>query len=1124
MSPHTAKKRKLSPENDQTERFDRTHAARDTNGMSGSHDAKAGGASRPASTNDAAERIRTDRSAELALASGLYKSSFFKLQTDELLTELRPNYDKQVARVSETLHKLKNVIECIPNRPPKPALEAEKELRDLHGIVVPFPEPRPGKDTKYAMAYTKPTNINVVGSFALRTGMRTADPYTIDLAVTMPTSLFQEKDYVNYRYFQKRAFYVACIAAGIQDAKDLKLEIKFDLQDGDSLRPLIILEPSSAGHSDLERSRWRIRIITTVEHTIFPLSKTLPMKNNIRQGTVGEWGDVAEEPTPFYNAALRSETTVAMYHKYLYSVIQRCDSFRDACILGRTWLRQRGFGTSFQTGGFGSFEWAILTALLFEGGGPNGKPVLLPSYSSYQIFKATMQFLSGKDLTQPLIFSASGVSFPPGGPVVYDGKRGLNILYKMTPWSYSLLRHEAAITLKMLNESRYDNFDKVFIVKVNDPMLRFDRLLYIPSPPHARGVLRTLRYRSAVYEVISRALGNRVRLISLSSASVEPWSVKSRTPVEKMDKDILMGLLLDADNAGRVVDHGPSAEQKDEAASFRAFWGEKAELRRFKDGSILESLVWSDQQSAPSVVRQILTYILFRHFKIPEKAIRYIGDEYDQTPFNWGNALSYSSGEFQPIADAFQSLERAFREMEGIPLTVRQLSPASPLLRYTALPGRTKDGIPNEPVDIALQFESSARWPDDLAAIQMTKVAFLVKIGDMLESSGTASMCRVGLENESSKILNNAFLDIVHTSQIIFRLRIHHDREQTLLERQLKDKELGVRSKEEIAYALAMYKRLFIQGPRFTQAVRTLCTRFPLLSPTIRLMKHWFNSHLFTPHVNEEFIELLTTRAFVHPYPWEPPSSVMAGFLRTLHFLSRWDWQQEPLIVDLSGGLTPQELEGIRTRFTAWRNVDPAMNTVAIFAASNIDQDGVTWTQYEMPPKVVAARISSLAKVAVKLLREKEVDLDVTDLFRPSLAPYDFLIHLNPRCMGSQQSIGVARFKNLRDQNVKDRFAASTAVRSFVQELQASYGHSILLFHGDEHCNVVAGLWNPQMVSPKSWSLKMAYSTTPGSSVEFKGSRDDVTINRPAILNEIARLGGAMVQSIQVHNHGGGNI
>jgi U3 small nucleolar RNA-associated protein 22 len=338
----------------------------------------------------------------------------------------------------------------------------------------------------------------------------------------------------------------------------------------------------------------------------------------------------------------------------------------------------------------------------------------------------------------------------------------------------------------------------------------------------------------------------------------------------------LVGFLLDAKNSNRVIDQGPSAEQKDEAASFREFWGEKSELRRFKDGSILETLVWSDQPSAPSIVHQILAYILQRHFKLPEESLKYMGDEYDRLLDNWGGSLTSSNRLFQLVFDAFHSLERSLREMVDVPLTIKQLLPASPLLRHTALEMRHDGGAKSGVVDVVLQFESSTRWPDDLAATQMTKLAFLVKIGDYLESSGEASSCRAGLENESNKLLNSGFLDIVHKSHVTFRLRIHHDREQTLLEGQLKNKTLAARVKEETADALAAYKRLFVQGPRLTQALHTLCTRVPALSPTIRVMKHWLGSHLLVPHVSEEFIELLTTRAFVYPCPWDTPSSVMA--------------------------------------------------------------------------------------------------------------------------------------------------------------------------------------------------------------------------------------------------------
>lgn len=1117
MSSHTVKRRKLSPQpSDPVQSVTKNKTTANATDSKEGKNGQASSARRNELSNRAptGNKAKDDRSAELAMASGFYKSSFFKLQMDELLTGLRPNYDKRIAKFQDTLHKLKNAIESLPERSPKSVSDAEKELRSVSGgVAVPWPEPRPGKDTKYTMSYAKPTNINVVGSFALRNGAKTSDSRPVDLAVTMPSSIFQEKDYVNYRYFHKRAYYVACMAAGIQEtAEALDLEVKFGLQDGDSLRPLILLEPRPSTKGDKSTQSYpQIRILTAIEPTLFPITRTQPAKCNIRQGSSTDNSEVGE-PTPFYNASLRSEATVSLYHKHLHQASQKCEAFRDACILGRTWLQQRGFHSPFQNGGFGGFEWAALVSLLFEGGGPTGQPILMRSYSSYQIFKAIIQFLAGRDLTTPLLFSATDISAPDNGPVLYDGRRGLNILYKMTPWSYASLRHEASVTLKMLNESREDNFDRVFIVKVDEPALRFDRLISFPKFFHG-DTLRALREQNVLYNVLSRALGDRVKLISLASHSAGSWSVRSKAPTKKASYDLSVGLLLDADNVSRVVDHGPAAEEKEEAASFREFWGDKAELRRFKDGSILESLVWSDQSSDDSIVHQILVCILNRHFQIPEDDFLLTGDEYDDLLYDEGDEIvSYSSPQFQSINEAFKELEQSIRTMEDVPLEIRHLASASPLLRYTALRVQGPGGA-NEPADVVLQFESSARWPDDFAAIQMTKAAFLLKIGDSLQSAGAASSCRVGLENESSKILNNGYLDIVHTSGFLFRLRIHHEREQTLLERQLKDKTISPREREEVAYALFAYKKSFVQAPRLTQAYRSLCTRFPLLSPTIRLVKFWFNSHLFSAHICDELIELLTTRAFTQSYPWNSPSSIMTGFLRTLHFLSRWDWQREPLIIDLGGDLSPEINEKIRTRFNAWRNIDPAMNTIALFVASDIDSEGVTWTQYEMPSKVVAGRMSVLAKAAMDLLRTQSHDLDVPDLFQTSLAPYDFVIHLRSKILGDRS---VSKFKNIAEADVTASRAGKKAiVKSFVRDVQACYSQSLLLFHGDNSCNVVTGIWNPQTLTPRNWNLKTAYSTAPAPGADSTEKKDRVVINQPAILNEIARLGDGLIETIE---------
>ncbi|KAE8148814.1 Nrap protein [Aspergillus avenaceus] len=1107
MSNHIAKRRKLSPPPKITQELEQpSTTSRNSLPKSIKNDAS--------SSDGLIKRERDDRSGELALASGFYKSSFFKLQLDELLSDSRVNYDKHISRLQSTLHKLKDTIEGIPDRPPKLAYDAEREFRKAHGIAVPYPEPRPGKDTKYSVSYARPANVNVIGSFALKTGVGASEPCTIDLAVTMPSSLFQEKDYVNFRYFHKRAYYIACLAAGIKQSGDLGFDVKFTLQDGDSLRPVLHLEPIGSAKDGSKPIRSPVRIITAIDQSIFPISRTLPMKTNVRQGAMSM--PEQQEPTPFYNASLRSEAAVAPFHKVIYTAAQNCESFRDACILGRIWLRQRGIGSSLYTGGFGGFEWAMLMSLLFEGGGPNGKPILLKSYSSYQLFKAVMQFLSGRNLMTPLLLFASDIQSPGGAPVLYDGKRGLNILYKMTPWSYSFLRHEAAITLKMLNESRDDNFEKVFIYKVNEPMLRFDRLISLPTSDHG-DVLQTLRNQTSIYEILRKALGDRADIIYLYGNCPEPWPVEKQFSRKAKSVTLSIGLSLNPENAVRVVDFGPYAEQKEEAASFRFFWGGKAELRRFRDGAIRESLVWSDLPSSPSIVHQILAYTLHRHFGYMENEIKYLGDEYDEMLRSCGDGfITYSSPPFQLITESFDSLEKSLQRMDEVPLTVRQVAPASSLTRYTALRTQDASGIIHQPVDTVLQFESSSRWPDDLVAIQITKIAFLIKIGDSLVSSGIASSCKVGLENEASKLLNQAFLDISYTSGIVFRLRIHHDREQLLLERHLKERGGTPQEKHEVAYALSVYKKTFIQSPRLTQAIRTLCTRFALLSPTIRLVKHWFSCHFFTGHVNEEVIELLVARAFTQPYPWDSPSSVIVGFLRTLHFLSRWDWQQEPLIIDMGGEMTRDTIETIRTRFSAWRSIDPAMNTVALFVASDLDLDGVTWTQYEMPSKVVAARMSTLAKAAMKLLREKGPALHVLELFHTSLAPYNFIIRLRSR-IADDRVAPMVKFKNTSTLDAQRRSTKHSAVASYVHDLQACFSPNILFFRGDQ-CDVIAGLWNPQATRLKTWSLKMTYSTSPVMMRDSTRENDQVSINRNAILNEVSRLGGTLVDSIEVLN------
>lgn len=58
----------------------------------------------------------------------------------------------------------------------------------------------------------------------------------------MHQSLFQEKDYLNYRYFHKRAYYLSCLAAAITEAQDCEFEVKMRHLNGNALQPILVVE------------------------------------------------------------------------------------------------------------------------------------------------------------------------------------------------------------------------------------------------------------------------------------------------------------------------------------------------------------------------------------------------------------------------------------------------------------------------------------------------------------------------------------------------------------------------------------------------------------------------------------------------------------------------------------------------------------------------------------------------------------------------------------------------------------------------------------------------------------------------------------------------------------------
>lgn len=82
-----------------------------------------------------------------------------------------------------------------------------------------------------------------------------------------------------------------------------------------------------------------------------------------------------------------------------------------------------------------------MMALLLQKDDRKRKPVFPKGCNGYQLFRATLQFIAASNLClEPLNTGSEKLELvDQKGPVFFDGARGLNILFKMTEWSYKLV-------------------------------------------------------------------------------------------------------------------------------------------------------------------------------------------------------------------------------------------------------------------------------------------------------------------------------------------------------------------------------------------------------------------------------------------------------------------------------------------------------------------------------------------------------------------------------------------------------------------------------------------------------------------------------------------------------------
>ncbi|KAG5984879.1 hypothetical protein E4U55_002807 [Claviceps digitariae] len=1093
-------------------------------------------------------------------AAQVSTASTFVLQTDELLKEAKIDCATTLKDVDSQLFRLKTIVDSIEPHEPLPIVQATSKFEKEHRIIVPYPDPKPGKDSPYKIAYSKPSQCNVVGSYVLKTLTKSQSAVGIDMVAQMPASLFQDKDYLDMRYFYRRAYFIAYIAAHVRDAMGDIMEFSFEFLNENPLLPVLVLRPlantgtnvgnskdATSGHAkkDKRKQSYFIRLIPCAPDNLFPWSKLTPSANCTRLSSSNEKKSSSSLASPFYNSTINGEMAFIQYLRVLAHAKNECAAFSDACILGRIWLQQRGFDGTISRGGFGHFEWSTMLALLLQMGGRNGQAALSNSLSSTELFKAGIQFLSTTDFVKrPFAFGAPNLDLKTireAIPVMFDPTRQVNILYKMNLSSANLLRIYAKSTSDLLaDEKNADKFQPTFIMKADVAFQVFDAVLSIEKADLSKYEQSTDRSSAVwkfgleVHRVLKKALGNRAQLVHVQQEPTKHWALSnsSSSPPTRLS----VAVMFDPAHMPRQMEYGPPAEEEKEAAAFRQFWGEKAELRRFKDGSILECVEWSSRMPF-QICQEIASYSLKRHLGVVKEEITARGSGFSSLL-----GLSHLDKEaFDAARRAFVTFENDIRNLEELPLQIRQLSPVSSLARYSSIEppllGYHKDII--EPMDVNLFFEASSKWPENLTAIQEAKVEFLLDFDRRLTSANDTLKTQLGRENRDIGTENLAYLDIIYENGAAFRLRIYCDLEETLLQRQVLNKTIDARVRDEAAEALAAFKWQYTTLPLHTQTIATFCTRLLPLSHTIRLVKQWFCNHKLSGHISDELIELFVLHVFLQPYPWTMPSSPSSGFLRTLLFLSRWDWREEPLIVDSAETITSDERSTMRHELASWRQRDPHMNNLVMFVATSSDQSGQGYTR-NSPSKLIASRMTRLAKAACKVVRDQDLQLDPAILFETSLQDYDILLHLSPKCIKSMLREAAAAsasatavsalkkpspYKNLDHRTGKIPLPTRTHPTTvLLEELQRVYQDSLIFFSGTPDDAVIAAIWDPRLQPRHNFRVGLPYNfcRVPGADDDDNNENEDnshavqVQVNQKAILLEIARAGGDVIKKIEV--------
>ncbi|PNT65398.1 hypothetical protein BRADI_4g41717v3 [Brachypodium distachyon] len=900
-----------------------------------------------------------------------------------LLTEARPSA-ASLRAAGEAADAVAALVKSVPPQQANPTA-ASGFVADL-GLLA--------EAHKLAFDFRAPEVVRLAGSHAAGGSVARPD-VAADLLVRLPKECFHEKDFLNHRYHVKRCLYLCVIEKSLLSSP-LICKVSWSTFQDEARKPILHVYPEIA-----ELPGFYVRIIPTAS-SLFDVSKlNLSTRNNVRAYTK----DGINQPTPKYNSSILEDMFLEENAESISSTFANWKNLQEALVLLKVWARQR---TSIYTHDClnGYLISAVLVFLTMDSGGS----IINRSMTTRQIFRVAINFFATSKMwpkglvMQPMkkrTITKEDIAhlLKTFDVVICDVSGHVNLAFRMKKTAFLELQDEAASALNCLDKCRDGGLEELFMTKV-DFGAKFDSCVRINLKGNSKVTALSFCLddeswrvlENNVQSLLQQGLTDRTKMIRvLWRSTPSEWNIKDGFS-KFGSSPVIVGIMLSSlEKSYRLVDIGPNPENRDEAVKFRKFWGEKAELRRFKDGVIAESTVWETEPwKRHTIVKRIADYVLTKHLLLQKEDLVHVVDQLDFCLLVAGQDPVSSSGD---LLIAFDTLSKQLRLLDDVPLKISTVQPLDPAFRHTSVfppephplaYEKSSQRLPNfaatcvRSLEVMIQLEGSGNWPLDPVAMEKTKSAFLLRIGESLEGRG---MFVTASEDEVN----------VFTSGYSFLLKIFHER--GLVQKQAGDVNTQSAPSED--------KELFLRS-QHSSMINGLHGRYQVYGPVVRLAKRWMSAHLFSSFISEEAVELFVAYLFLKPFPFHAPSSRVVGFLRFLRLLSSFDWTFTPMVVDINNDFNLKDEKDINENFMLSRksyeqnphDVEPAM-----FLATSYDKASEAWTKHS-PSKSVLKRMAAYAKSSAELLTNLIIHGQSGQytwecLFRTPLSNYDAVVLLH---------------------------------------------------------------------------------------------------------------------------------